>query len=207
MPVTGKLITGAIMANFASKKILGRDAVSIADAVGAGVAMHITTPNMLSFTCAGTAGPTGTASSIVVAGIIPTAMTALMMSRAAQLGMGIGGRDMMSMFSAISTGVGTVLNGAVVTGTFVGLALGGGVAKLTKINAQALKGLIQANMASKGMLGRDVTKIADCISFGIINQLKAGATFTILVSGAIAPVPPVGPVPMAGIPAIFSKIV
>ena len=57
------------------------------------------------------------------------------------------------------------------------------------------------------MIGRDVTKIANCVAYGIVNQLKAGATFTVLVTGAIAPVPPVGPVPMAGLPAVFSKIV
>jgi hypothetical protein len=207
MPVTAKIISAAIMANFASSVILGRNAIDIADAVGTGVAVHITTPNMLTFACSGTAGPVGTASSLVVAGIVPTAMTGLMMTRAAQVGFGIGGRDMQKMFSAISKGVAAVLNGSLVQGNFGGLALGGGTARFTKINAQILNRLIQANLASKGMIGRDVGKISDCISYGIVNQLKAGATFTILVSGAIAPVPPVGPLPMAGLPAVYSKIV
>lgn len=207
MPVTGKIISAAIMANFSAKKLLGRDTVAIANSVGAGVATHITTPNMLTFSCSGAVGPTGVISSLVVAGISPTAMTSIMMSRAAQLGFGVGGRDTLSLFSAISKGVAAVLNGSVVQGSFAGLALGGGTAKLTKINAQVLTRLIQANLVSKGILGRDSRKLADCLSFGIVNQLRAGATYSILVTGAAAPVPPVGPVPIAGIPAIFSRIV
>lgn len=206
MPVTGKLISAAIMANFAGKTILGRDARAIADSVGSAVATHITTPNMLSFTCTGVAGPVGTATSIVVAGIVPVAMANFMKAKAAQLGFGAGGRDMGSFFSAISTGVSTVLSGAIVQGNFVGLAVGGGTAKLTKINAQVLAKLMQANLASKRMIGRDINKIAECISFGVVNQLKAGATFTIVVSGGVAPVPPVGPLAVSGIPAIYSKI-
>jgi len=206
MPVTGKLITAAIMANFGSKRIIGRNAIDIADAVGSSVALHITTPNMLSFTCSGTAGPVGTASSLVVAGIVPAAMSNLMRARAAQLGFGAGGRDMGSFFSAIANGVCQVMNGAIVQGNFAGLAIGGGTAKLTKINAQALIKIMQANLASKALMGRDINKIADCISYGVVNQLKSGATFTILVTGAIAPVPPVGPLAVVGIPAIYSKI-
>ena len=207
MPVTGKLISAAIMANFAGKRILGRNAIDIADSVGAAVALHITTPNMLTFTCTGTAGPVGTATSVVVGGIVPTAMANLMRVRASQVGFGIGGRDMFKLFTAIATGVCTVLNGSIVQGNFGGLALGGGTARFTKINAQVLLRLLQAQFAAKGLIDRDSGKIADCISYGVVNQLKAGATFSILVTGAIAPVPPAGPVPMAGLPAVFSKIV
>ena len=206
MPVTGKLISQAIMANFNAKTIKGRNAIDIADSVGLAVASHITAPNMLSFTCIGTAGPSGTALSTAVVGIEPAAMSGLMQSRASQVGFGEGGRDLSSFFSAISNGVCQVLSSMIAQGTFAGLAMGGGSAKLTNISAKGLMGLMKANFTSKKLTGRDITKIADCISYGIVTQLKAGATFTIAVTGIIAPVPPVGPVPVAGIPAIYSKI-
>lgn len=207
MPVVGKLITGAIMANFSGKKILGRNAIDIADSVGLGVATHITTPNMLTFTCSGVVGPVGTAVSTSVVGIVPTVMANLMMAKAAQKGFGVGGKDMIKLFSAIAIGVGSVLNTSIVQGTFMGLAMGGGTAKLTMINSQILSNLIRANLSSKGILGRDAGKIADCVSYGIVTQLKSSAVYTIVVSGAIAPVAPMGPVPIAGIPATYSKII
>ena len=206
MPVVGKLISAAIMGNFASKSILGTNAIDIADGVGASVATHITTPNMLSFTCSGVAGPTGTATSVAVAGIVAVAMSNFMRARASQVGLGAGGRDIGSLFSAIANGVSQVMMGSIVQGTFAGLAVGGGTAKLTLINAQVLTKLMQANFASKGLIGRDINKIADCISYGVVNQLKAGATYTIVVSGVVAPVAPAGPVAVSGIPAIYSKI-
>ena len=151
-------------------------------------------------------GPVGTATSLAVAGIVPAAMANLMRARAAQKGFGVGGRDMGNLFSAIAAGVSVIMTGSIVQGNFAGLAVGGGTAKLTKINAQVLTKLIQANFASKGIIGRDAGKIADCVAYGVVTQLKAGATYTILVTGAIAPVAPVGPIPISGIPAVFSKI-
>lgn len=207
MPVVGKVMSGAIMANFAGRRILGVDAIKIADAVGTAVAMHVTMPNMLTFMCTGVVGPVGTAQSIVPAGFIPKAMSALMMARALQVGFIPPGRDMYSLFDAIAAGVCLVMQTSLVQGTILGMAVGGGTAKFTKLNSQVLKGILYANFTARSILGKDAIRIADCIAFGVVNQLISTATYSIIVTGAIAPVPPVGPVAVGGVPAILSKVI
>ena len=96
--------------------------------------------------------------------------------------------------------------GMILTGTAAGIAVGGGVGNFTAVNAQALSKLMNAAMLSKQIKGRDITGLCDAISFGIINHLKTSVRFTTVVTGVVAPVPPVGPVAVTGIPSVFTKI-
>ena len=188
----------------ASVGFTGRDMAKIADAVGRAVFIHVSVPNNTSATIAGTVGPIGSVSSLAVAGVVSTAMSSFMKAKGAQEG--FTGRDMSKLADAISNGVSQVLMTMVLTGSSVGLAIGAGTAKFVGLNANNLGGLIKAQLAGLGFTGRDMIKLADMVATGIVTHLQTSATFSVLATGAIAPVPPVGPLAIAGIPTIFSKI-
>lgn len=204
MPVTGKLIAAAIVANCTPRGIKGRDIGSIADAIGSAVATHVTSPNMVTCTLAGTAGPTGTITSVAVAGIVGKAMSATMLGKATILN--LTGSKLLKLFDGISAGISQVLMGMVLTGTAVGCAVGGGTGKFTALNSSTLSALMKGKMALKSMKGRNVGDLCNCVSFGVVTHLKSSATFSVVAAGAIAPVPPVGPLAVAGVPSITTKV-
>ena len=204
MPISDTLISSAIKGYLASMGFTGRDMNKIADAVGKAVFIHISVPNNTSATLAGTVGPLGSVSSLAVAGVVSTAMSAFMKAKGAQNG--FTGRDMTKLADAISNGVSQVLMTMVLTGSSIGLALGAGTSKFVALDANVLGGLIKVQLAGLGFSGRDMIKLADMISTGVVQHLQTSATFSVLATGAIAPVPPVGPLAVAGIPTVFSKI-
>lgn len=204
MPVTGKLIAATIVANCASKGIKGRDIGSFADAVGSSVAAHVTSPNMVSCTLAGTAGPTGTITSLAVTGIVSKAMSAAMLGRASVLN--LTGREIAKLFDGVSSGISQILSGMILSGTALGCATGTGTGKFTALNSTTLSKLMRGLMTTKNMRGRDTGSLCDCMSFGVVTHLKSSATFTVLVAGAVAPTPPVGPLAVAGVPSITTKV-
>jgi hypothetical protein len=204
MPVVGPALSSAILGQFTARKITGRNAIDLASAVGTAVANYLIIPNLVTCTLAGTVGPIGNINSIVVAGIVPTTMSNFMMVKAASKK--LTGRDVSKVFSAISMGLTQVLSTMILTGTAAGIAIGTGTGKFTAVNEQALSKLILAQMTLKKFTGRNARDLADCIAFGVVKQLQTTATFTVMVTGVIAPVPPVGPLPIAGIPSLFTKV-
>lgn len=204
MPIVSQAISSAIQGQFMLNKLTGRDAVKIAGAIGSSVSKYLMTPNLVSCSLSGTAGPIGNINSVAVFGLVPTAMSSFMLSKASMNK--LTGRDINKFFSAISNGLTQVLMGMVLTGTAAGVAVGGGVGNFTALNDSALSGLMYAQMQAKQIKGRDAMKLCSCISFGIVNHLKTSVKFTTVVSGAIAPVPPVGPIAVVGIPSVFTKI-
>ena len=204
MPVTGKLLSAAILGNCTARGIKGRDIGAIADAIGSSVATHVTTPNMVTCTLAGTAGPTGSITSVAVVGIVSKAMAATMQGKAAILNMT--GRELVKLFDGISAGISQVLLGMVLTGTAAGCAVGGGTGKFVALNSTVLANLMKTQMTTKNIKGRDMPSLCDCVSFGVVTHLKSSATFSVVVAGAIAPVPPVGPLAVAAIPSITTKV-
>jgi S-adenosylmethionine:tRNA-ribosyltransferase-isomerase (queuine synthetase) len=149
-------------------------------------------------------GPVGNINSIAVVGLVPKVMSSFMVSKA--YSKNIKGRDISKLCDAISNGICIVLQGMILSGTAAGIAIGGGTGSFTAVNASALSKLMLLNMQSKKINGRDIAKICDCISFGIANHLKTSVKFTTMVTGAIAPTPPTGPIAVMGIPSIFTKI-
>lgn len=204
MPVVSKAISGAIMGQFAIQQIKGRDAVKMADVVGTAVAMYLVTPNLVTCSLNGTAGPVGSINSVAVFGLVPTAMSGFMFAKAASKN--LKGRDIKKLFDAISSGLSQILMGMILTGTSAGIAVGAGVGSFTALSDKALSSLMYSAMLVKQLKGRDAQKLCDCISFGIVNHLKSSVRFTTVVTGAIAPVPPVGPVAVMSIPSLFTKI-
>jgi hypothetical protein len=204
MVVVSSLITAGIFSQMNANKLTGRDGIKIADAIGTSVASYLMTPNLVSCTLSGTAGPIGNINSIAVAGLVPKAMSSLMVGKAASKK--LKGRDIMKLCDSISNGIVQVLQGMVLSGTAVGIAVGGGVGSFTALSDQALSKLMLGLMQGKKINGRDIAGLCDSISFGVVNHLKTSVRFTTVVTGVIAPVPPVGPVAVAGIPSVFTKI-
>jgi len=204
MPVVPTAITAAINAQFAAVGFSGRNDFDIAVAIGNGVGNYMITPNLVTGTLSGTAGPTSSVSSLAVIGLVPQVMSGFMVQRAA--GSDVRGRDVFKFFNAVSTGIVTVLQTAFLTGTAVGIGPGGGIGRFTTVNEQAISSLVNAQFVAKNITGRDAFKIANAIGFGIANHLRTSVTFSLVAMGAVAPVPPVGPVPVAGIPTVTTKI-
>lgn len=204
MPVVSPAISGAILTQFSARSITGRDTFKLASAVGSAVSTYLTVPNLVSCTMYGLAGPIGSINSIAVAGIVPATMSSFMLSKASLKT--LTGRDISSLFSAISSGVSQVLSTMILTGTAAGIAVGSGVGRFTKVSDAALSKILTAQLQARSILGRDAIALSDCISFGIINQLKTAATFSLLVTGSVVPIPPFGPIPVLGIPSFFTKV-
>lgn len=204
MPVATQILYGAIYSQMNAMRLTGRDNSKIANAIASSVAKYLVLPNLVTCSLTGTAGPVGSINSVAVVGLVPKVMSGLMVSKA--YSKNLKGRDISKLFDAISNGTCQVLQGMVLSGTAAGIAVGGGTGSFTAINASALSKMMFLNMQSKKINGRDISKICDCVSFGIANHLKTSVKFTTLVTGAIAPVPPAGPIAVMGIPSIFTKI-
>jgi hypothetical protein len=199
-------MAGLILANESAKSFTGKNDMDIANAVASALSTYvISTPSLVQFTLSGTVGPVGQVTSIVVAGIVPQAMAGLMFTKAASLG--LRGKNTLQLFQAISNGVCTHLQTMQVTGTTAGLAVGGGVGRFTFINKAAVKGLLQVNFLGKLIKGKNAPDIIESIAFGFTNHMKSAPVVSAVVAGAIAPVPPAGPVAVAGIPTVINKII
>lgn len=205
MAITGQSIGAAIFGQCSAVGFTGRDLQSLCSATGNAVFQNVIIPNLATCTVNGTAGPTGTIIHVVVAGMVPTAMSGLMNSKAATVG--FRGREMSKLFSAVARGTVISLMSMQIQGSAVGCAVGAGTGRFFALQANALGGFIKAQDAVKRLLGKEVIKLADIFAFGIATHLAQSATFTVTVAGAIAPVPPVGPVAVASIPTVFTKII
>lgn len=205
MAISGQAIGAAIFGQCSAVGFTGRDLQSLCSATGNAVFQTVILPNLATCTLNGTAGPTGTIIHITVLGIVPTAMSGLMNAKAAAVG--FSGKEMSKLFSAFSRGLSTSLLSMQMTGTVAGCAVGAGTGKFYGLQAAALGSAIKAQHTAKTLTGKESGKLADILAHGIATHLSQSATFTVSVAGAIAPVPPAGPVSVASIPTVFTKIV
>lgn len=205
MPVIPQAMSAAIFSQMNFKQFTGKNARDLSSAVGTAVANYIVTPNLVSCTLSGVAGPVGSIQSVAVAGLEPNTMSTLMYTLAA-LNKNLTGRDIGGLFTAVSTGVVQILQGLVLTGTAIGIATGGGVGLFTAVNEKTLSSLIFAQMNLRQMTGKNARDLADCISYGIVTQLQTAVKVTVVTAGTVAPVAPTGPVAVAGIPSATTSI-
>jgi len=204
MPIVAKLISSAINSQLSLNTLTGRDAIKLAGVIGSAISKYLMIPNMVTCSLSGVVGPIGSINSVTVAGLVPAAMSGFMYSKA--ISKNLKGRDVKKLFDAVSMGLTQVLMGMVLSGSAVGIAIGTGVGNFTALSEQALSKLLYATMLSKQLKGRDAVKLCDCISFGVVTHLKTSVKFTVVVTGVIAPVPPAGPIAIAGVPSVFTKI-
>lgn len=207
MPVTPSALSLAIINQFSGVGFRsdreGNRLSDMASAVGNAVGNYLITPNLVTGFLSGTSGISASVTSLGVFGLVPQAMGLLMTQRAS--GSDIAGRDAPKFFNAVATGISIVLQSAFLTGTAAGIGPGTGIGRFTALNEVFLSLSIQAQLFGKDVAGRDVPNISDAIASGIVNHLLS-VTFPLSAVGAIAPTPPVGPVPVVGIPTVTTKI-
>ena len=204
MPVTAPLLTQSIFGQFSAVGFSGTSDMSIASSIGNGLATHIVTPNLVSCLLNGTAGPTGSITSIAVIGLVPSAMSSLMLSKASS-SKSFTGRDLSKFFNAVSNGICAILQGMILSGISAGIAVGIGTGSFTALNEQVLTSLMSSFMLTNNLTGTRNLDLVECISFGIVTHLTS-VTFSLTVTGVIAPVAPAGPIAVVGIPSILNNI-
>jgi len=206
MALVNTAAAALILANESSKSFTGKNDKDISSAVAnALVTYALSTPNLINFTCSGVVGPVGQVVSLVIGPIVPAAMANLMYIKA--LSLGLKGKNILQLFQAISTGVSTHFQTAQVSGTTAGLAVGTGTGKFLNLVENNVYNLLKLNFLGKVIKGKNSGHIGQCIAFGFTNHMKQSPTVTVVVTGAIAPVSPAGPVAITGIPTVFNKIV
>ena len=204
MALSSSLIANNIYTQFSSRQITGRNARDLANAVGMATYMFVTTPNIVSCTLSGTVGPVGTIMSIVTLGIVPTAMSGLMMDQATAKK--LTGRSLSTIFGAAATGLTISLTSLTLSGTSAGLAVGAGTGSFSYAVNKTMANILASQEVSKYLKGRNNVDLANCIAFGFVNHIKQSAKITVTATGAIAPVAPAGPIATANIPSVFTKI-
>jgi hypothetical protein len=153
----------------------------------------------------GLMGPVGQITSLSVIGMNPTAMAQGMIAVATSKK--LIGRDIQGLLNAISLGLTQTLMGMFLTGTAVGIATGTGTGMFSAANGKTLAGIMYAQMAAKKLIGKNYMDICDSISNGFATHLKTSVQFSVLCAGSPAPVPPTGPIAVAGIPSLTTSIV
>lgn len=197
-------IANNIYGQFSRSRITGRNNIDLANAVGMAVFMFLTTPNIVSCTMSGTVGPVGSIMNIITLGIVPTAMSGLMMDQASIKK--LTGSSLSTIFSAAATGLAISIPKLTLSGTCAGLAVGAGTGSFSYAVTQTMANILLSQEVSKYLKGRNNIDLANCIAFGFVNHIKQSAKITVTATGAIAPVAPAGPIATSGVPSVFTKI-
>lgn len=203
MPFQAQTVSSTILSQMLARGIIGKNNKDVADAVATACSIHFLTPGSISLIVSGTAAGPGSYISIPVVGVTGPAMSALMVGKAASLG--FSGKSMRDFFDSISLGIVINLTTLIVTGVAIGVGVGVGVGRVVGFNQQVLEGLLLAQFAAKGFIGKNVKDLAAILSTGIVNSILASAVVNVTVVGPIIP-PPTGPVVVTGIPNIASFI-
>ena len=202
MPLDSATLSNNIFMQMKAQGFLGKSDKDLADGISLGLSTYLKTPNLISFQLSGTMGPTGTLSSISYAGLVPSAMSSLMVSRAP-----FTGKNWKGLCDAISTGFAISFMTSTVSGTTLGIALGTGVGRFISMIDSDLSNRIKSTTAIKQMTGSKKDQMIDAIAFGICTHFKTSVTVLASVTGAVAPVPPAGPVAVSGMPSVFNTII
>lgn len=193
MPFVPTAMTGLMMAKAASQSIFGSRLLPEVSAVSSAVCTFFSTVPFVTSTNFVTGPGAGTYFGKII-GVIPSAMSSMMVLKAAS--MGIRGRDMKRLFDAVSFGVcQTLLTTVAVQGTIIGGGPGAGQGKILNLIPSVLQQLIFAKLASKRLIGSKVMAISSAMAFGICNHVMTAGTVMTTCVGGFAP-PPAGPIPV-----------
>lgn len=185
-----------------SVQFSGKSDKNISDAISMGLFTYLKTPNLISFQLSGTAGPIGSVTSITYVGIVPSVMSNLIRFKAP-----FTGKSWKNMCDAISNGIAMTFQTSSISGTTVGIALGGGIGRFSNMVTSDLVNRIKATASFKSILGSKKDQLVDAVAFGICTHFKTSVTVTATVTGAIAPTPPTGPVAVTAMPTVYNIII
>jgi len=197
MPFIPSAMTGLMMMKATSETMAGAKMLPQLSAISSAVCSYFSIAPIVTSLNLVTGPGAGTYTGKVV-GVVPSAMTGLMMLKAASTG--TVGRDTKRLFDAVSFGVcQTLLTSGFAQGVVIGGGPGVGQGKIINLIPSALQAAIMMNLASKTMVGSKTIAIASAIAFGICTHvMTAGMVITTCV-GAFTP-PPVGPLPIPAAP-------
>ena len=205
MPISPFLIAKAIQDQFKIREMRGKNISDISSSVGAAVSRILLTPNIVTCTTGGVAGITGVVNSTSLVGLIPQKMSAEMYHKARNKE--VKGKVSSKFFEAIAHGVSQQLYTMRLLGNVFGCAVGTGVGTFnTLLKQSVLHSYLSQEMRNRKIIGRDAGNISEIISFGIVTHLLSSVKFNVIVAGAPFPIPPLGPIPVAGIPTVQTNL-
>lgn len=198
MPLIPASMQMLSQAKAGSTVMAGSKLPSFVSAISSAACQYILASSVVNSTNIVTGPGVGTQTGTIV-GLVPSAMSSLMLMNAASSG--ISGRDTQKLFDAISTGVCNSMQTVVLQGTVIGGAIGVGTGKIIGLVPTVLSGIIMANMGGQTLAGSKLFSIVSAISFGICNHILANAVVNITNVGVPSP-PPAGPIPIPAAPGI-----
>jgi len=198
MPLVPAQMQGLIMSKAASQIMVGEKMTHLISAISSATCQYLMTASIVNSVNVATGPGSGTQTGKIV-GAVPSAMTSLMMAKAASSG--LAGKDIYKFLSSVAFGVCMSLNSVMVTGTIIGAGPGSGTGKITGLAPTALQGLIFAQETSKTLIGQYMQLLVGAISFGICMHIMSAAVVNFVDVGVFAP-PLVGPIPIPAAPGI-----
>jgi hypothetical protein len=197
MPFIPSAMTGLMMAKATSQSIYGAKLLPQLSAVSSAVCSYFTVAPIVVSTNFVTGPGAGTYTGKVV-GLLPSAMSSLMMLKMGL--MGLVGRDVKRLFDAVSFGVcTTVLTTAVAQGSVIGGGPGAGQGKITGLVPSVLQNLLYVNLVGKLLVGSKTRAFSSAMAFGICTHIMTAGTIVTACIGAFSP-PPAGPIPIPAAP-------
>jgi len=198
MPLVPKAMQGFMTVKASSKLMSGSKLSYITGAISSATSTYILAASIVNSTNIALGPGAGTQTGKIV-GLTPSAMSVLMMSKAAA--QGLSGRDIKALFDSVSFGVVNALKATLLQGSIIGAGPGTGTGKITGLVPESLKGLILAQSAFRLISGDKLKSLVSAIAFGICNHIMSVGTVQVTNIG-VAAGPPVGPITIPAAPGI-----
>lgn len=195
MPYIPTAIKSLIQLKAASQMMSGSKLSDIVGAVSNATSQYILSASIINSTNIALGPGSGTQIGRIT-GLVPMAMSSLMLLKATALG--LSGRDIRKLYGSVSFGVVNAAKTIIMQGTIIGAGPGSGTGRITGLIPIGLETLIMAQSIFRLLSGSRLRAIVSCMAFGICNHFMTNAIITITNIG-VAASPPVGPVtiPMA----------
>jgi len=198
MPYLPSVIKSLTQLKASSKLMSGSKLPPMVAAISGAASQYILSVSTVTSTNIALGPGSGTQTGRIV-GLVPSAMSSLMMLKSASLG--LSGKDLKKFYDAVSFGVINAMKTIVMQGTIIGAGPGTGTGKILGLVPIGLETLIWAQSAFRLLSGAKLRHMISCVSFGICNHIMSTAVVTITNIG-VAASPPVGPITIPAAPGI-----
>ena len=198
MPLVATAIQGLITVKASSKLISGSKLSYLVSAVSNATSQYILAASIINSTNIALGPGAGTQTGRITA-LVPSAMSLLMMGKAASKG--LSGRDIKALFDSVSFGVVNSLKATLLQGVIIGAGPGTGTGKITGLVPTGLEGLILGQSFFRLISGDKLKSMISAMAFGICNHIMTTGVVTITNIG-VAAGPPIGPVTIPAAPGI-----
>lgn len=204
MPFLAPIVALDIVTFGASAGLVGTSMPQMASVVAEACAMQFAMPGIATGVLSGVSGPGVVSSAGPMVGYEPTSMASMLSTSLTSAGML--GPGTQSLAFAISAAFCKNLPMLLATGVSPLVSTGAGVGRLVGFLQPSLYGLLMTQAGIKGLVGSETPRFMFGLSTGLCTYLSAVVTIPLSSVGAPVPPPPVGPLPIAGAPAILTLI-